>query len=136
MSTSPWRPQREREHDRKADRELKREAVLRTAAQVFNEKGFQAATLDEVAERLHVSKPTLYYYVKNKDEILFECVRIGLTMLQQAVAEVDAAGGRAFDKLVAAMRNTFTSSRRTSACASSASAKTRCRRPAASRCAK
>ena len=104
MSTSPWRPQREREHDRKADRELKREAVLRTAAQVFNEKGFQAATLDEVAERLHVSKPTLYYYVKNKDEILFECVRIGLTMLQQAVAEVDAAGGRAFDKLVATMR--------------------------------
>ncbi len=97
---SPWREKTERAQDR----EIKRDAVLRMAAQVFNEKGFQAATLDEVAARLHVSKPTLYYYVKNKDEILYECVHTGLTMLQQAIAEVSAAGGNAADKLVAAMR--------------------------------
>ena len=97
---SPWRKKQERVQDR----ELKREAVLRTAAQIFNEKGFQAATLDEVAARLNVSKPTLYYYVKNKDEILFECVRIGLTMLQDEIRKVAASGGNAADKLVAAMR--------------------------------
>lgn len=101
---SPWRPQPDREQARRQDREAKRVAVLRTAAQVFNEKGFQAATLDEVAERLHVSKPTLYYYVKNKDEILFECVRIGLQLLQDAIAAAGAAGGSALDQLVAAMR--------------------------------
>jgi len=102
--SSPWRPQRDREQAREQDRQLKRDAVLRTAAQVFNEKGFQAATLDEVAERLHVSKPTLYYYVKNKDEILFECVRNGLQMLQHAIGAAGAAGGSAMDQLVAAMR--------------------------------
>ena len=96
---SPWAPSAEREQVR-ID---KREAVLRMAAQVFNEKGYLAATLDEVAERLHVTKPTLYYYVKNKDEILYECVRIGLTMLQDAITEVGASGGTALDKLVAAM---------------------------------
>lgn len=96
---SPWAPSAEREQVR-ID---KREAVLRVAAQVFNEKGYLAATLDEVAERLHVTKPTLYYYVKNKDEILYECVRIGLTMLQDAITEVGASGGTALDKLVAAM---------------------------------
>ncbi len=96
---SPWAPSADREQVR-ID---KREAVLRMAAQVFNEKGYMAATLDEVAERLHVTKPTLYYYVKNKDEILFECVRIGLTMLQDAITEVGASGGTALDKLVAAM---------------------------------
>ena len=85
-------------------RSSKREAVLRTAAQVFNEKGYLASTLDEVAERLSVTKPTLYYYVKNKEEILFECVRIGLTMLQDAIHEVGASGGTAIDKLTAAMR--------------------------------
>jgi len=85
-------------------RSSKREAVLRTAAQVFNEKGYLASTLDEVAERLSVTKPTLYYYVKNKEEILFECVRIGLTMLQDAIHEVGASGGSAIDKLTAAMR--------------------------------
>ncbi len=97
---SPWGAAR----SRAAQRELKREAVLRTAAQLFNEKGFAAATLDEVAVRLGVSKPTVYYYVDSKDAILFECVRKGLEMLQTAIRDVDAAGGRAIDKLEAAMR--------------------------------
>jgi AcrR family transcriptional regulator len=90
--------------DREKVRSDKREAVLRMAAQVFNEKGYLATSLDEVAERLHVTKPTLYYYVKSKEDILYKCVHIGLTMLQDAIREVDAAGGRAIDKLMAAMR--------------------------------
>ncbi len=96
---SPWAPTSNRERVRTD----KREAVLRTAAQVFNEKGYMATTLDEVAERLNVTKPTLYYYVKSKEEILYECVRIGLTMVQDAITEVGATGGSAVDKLVAAM---------------------------------
>ncbi len=97
---SPWGPAR----GRAQQRALKREAVLRTAAQLFNEKGYAASTLDEVAVRLGVSKPTVYYYVSSKDEILFECVRTGLELLQTAIREVDRAGGRAIDKLIAAMR--------------------------------
>lgn len=97
---SPWGPAR----GRAAQRALKREAVLRTAAQLFNEKGYAAVTLDEVAVRLGVSKPTVYYYVDSKDAILFECVRTGLEMLQTAIRGVDAAGGRAVEKLEAAMR--------------------------------
>jgi len=97
---SPWGAARGRDEQRR----VKREAVLRTAAQLFNEKGYLASTLDEVAERLNVSKPTLYYYVDSKDAILFECVRTGLAMLQAAIQGVDAQGGRAIDKLTAAMR--------------------------------
>jgi AcrR family transcriptional regulator len=99
-AASPWGPVR----GRAAQRALKRDAVLRTAAQLFNEKGFAAVTLDEVAERLGVSKPTVYYYVDSKDAILFECVRTGLEMLKTAIQGVDATGGRAVDKLEAAMR--------------------------------
>ena len=62
-----------------------------------------AATLDELAERLNVTKPTLYFYVKSKDEILYERVRIGWTILQDAITEVGASGGSAMDKLNAAM---------------------------------
>jgi len=93
---SPWN----REHVRSG----KREAVLRMAAQVFNERGFAASTLDEVAERLNITKPTLYYYVSSKDEILYECVRMGLTMLQEAIQSAGTSGGTALDKLVVAMR--------------------------------
>jgi AcrR family transcriptional regulator len=98
---SPWAPATERDRLRAS----KRDAVLRTAARVFNEKGFHATSLDELAERLHITKPTLYYYVKNKDEILFECVSIGLQMLEDAIQAERARGGRAIDQLVAAMRS-------------------------------
>ena len=98
---SPWVAGSERDRLRAT----KREAVLRTAARMFNEKGFHATSLDDVAERLHITKPTLYYYVKNKDEILFECVSIGLQMLQDAIEAERDRGGRAVDQLAAAMRS-------------------------------
>ncbi|WP_082522248.1 TetR/AcrR family transcriptional regulator [Ramlibacter sp. Leaf400] len=98
---SPWTPGADRDRLRAS----KRQAVLRTAARVFNEKGFHATSLDELAERLHITKPTLYYYVKNKDEILFDCVSIGLQMLEDAIQAERARGGRAVDQLVAAMRS-------------------------------
>ncbi|WP_326541728.1 TetR/AcrR family transcriptional regulator [Pseudorhodoferax sp.] len=85
-------------------REKKRQAVLQTAARLFNERGFHATSLDDIAERLHVSKPTLYYYVKSKDDILLECVRQALAMMQAGIAEVRQGGGRALDQLQACMR--------------------------------
>jgi len=97
---SPWKPMREREKERRT----KRDAVLRMAAQSFNEKGFHATSLDDVAARLNVTKPTLYYYFKNKEEILFECVRIGLEMIDEAAENVARRGGTGIEQLFAVMR--------------------------------
>lgn len=97
---SPWL----HADSRAQQRELKRQAVLQTAAQLFNERGFHATSLDDIAERLHVTKPTLYYYVKSKDEILLECVRTALDMMQEEIGAVRLAGGRALDQLKACMR--------------------------------
>ena len=97
---SPWVPASKREVQRQA----KRDAVLQAAAQLFNERGFHATSLDDIAARLNVSKPTLYYYVKNKDEILIECVRQGLQMTIDGIEESRAAGGKAIDQLMACMR--------------------------------
>ncbi|GAA4016425.1 TetR/AcrR family transcriptional regulator [Actimicrobium antarcticum] len=99
-TSSPWSKKR----DLDQEREVKRAAVLHTAAQLFNEKGFHATSLDQVAERLHITKPTLYYYIKNKDDILFQCVSRGLEMMQEAIRVAGLSGGSAHDKLVAAMR--------------------------------
>ncbi len=98
---SPWVPSAKRAQQR----ELKRQAVLQTAAQLFNERGFHATSLDDIAERLHVSKPTLYYYVKSKDDILLECVRSALGRMQAGIDEVRENGGRALDQLMACMRS-------------------------------
>lgn len=102
LAASPWARRSPRR--RGAGAQDKREAVLRAAAQLFNEKGFHATSLDEVAERLQVTKPTLYRYVESKDQILFECVRSGLRQLHDGAEASRAAGGSALDQLVAAMR--------------------------------
>jgi AcrR family transcriptional regulator len=100
---SPWGTLVDRDQQRRDRREAKRNAVLSTAAEMFNERGFHATSLDDIAARLHVTKPTLYYYVKNKDEILLECVRMGLRMTLEGIEASRRAGGRAIDQLRACM---------------------------------
>ena len=97
---SPWA----RPSQRQQQREAKRNAVLTTAAQLFNERGFHATSLDDIAARLNVTKPTLYYYVKNKDEILLQCVSKGLTMMLEGIDASRAAGGKAIDQLMTCMQ--------------------------------
>ena len=97
---SPWAAA----PDREQQREAKRHAVLSTAAQLFNEMGFHATSLDDIAARLQVSKPTLYYYVKNKDEILLECVRQGLQKTLDGIEFSRLAGGSILDQLMACIR--------------------------------
>ena len=89
--------------DPSKQRAIKRDAVLLAAAHLFNQHGYHATSLAMVAKRLAVTKPTLYYYVQNKEEILFECVRLGLELLRSAIADAGAAGGTTRDKLEAAM---------------------------------
>lgn len=88
---------------RRRNKALKREAVLKTASRLFNEKGFHATSLDEVARLLNVTKPTIYHYFKSKDEVLFECCRLGLEMVETAAAQAIAAKGSGLDRLRALM---------------------------------
>ena len=99
-AVSPWASAPDREHKREA----KRQAVLQAAAELFNERGFHATSLDDIAARLNVSKPTLYYYVKNKDQILIECVRQGLDMMLAGIEASRSAGGTAVDQLMTCMQ--------------------------------
>lgn len=97
---SPWRTKLERERDRA----VKREAVLQAAVQSFNRNGFHNTSLDDVAASLNVTKPTIYYYFANKDEILFDCVRLGLDGIRIAADTVEKNGGSGLDRLKALMR--------------------------------
>ena len=60
----------------------KREFVLRVACQMINEGGFAATSMGDIAARLEVSKPTLYYYFQNKDDLLFEALALGLKQVR------------------------------------------------------
>ncbi len=53
------------------DRKAKTGAILRSAAEVFAEQGYQATTMDAIAERAGTGKGTIYEYFRNKQELFF-----------------------------------------------------------------
>lgn len=81
---------------RRADHALKRDSVIRAAARAFNEHGYHNTSLDDIAAALGVTKPTVYYYVENKEQLLFECFRAGLEPIRIALgaAELSSDSGR------------------------------------------
>src|SRR5215510_3557999 len=90
-SPSPWQGRR-RPREQNA---LKREAVILAAARAFRARGYHRTTIDDLAAGLGVTKPTLYLYVSNKEEILFECFRAGLAQIQATLDECERADGPA-----------------------------------------
>lgn len=100
LEISPFRSP----EDRARERDLKREAVLRSAVRTFNLRGFQAASLDEVAANLRISKPTIYRYLGNKEQVLLECVTRGLEMLQTAATEAQSESGNGLIRLTRFLR--------------------------------
>jgi AcrR family transcriptional regulator len=95
-AVSPWLPQ----HQRGKSRDQKREAVLRTAAQLFCEKGFHNTTLTDIAKLLHITKPAIYHYFSSKDEILEACVREGLAATESEWKTATLQGKSGRERLV------------------------------------
>ena len=85
--------------ERAAERDRKREAVLLAAVTMFDARGFHATSLDDVAASLGISKPTIYHYLGNKDQVLLECILRGLAQLQAAAADARAGPGSGLDRL-------------------------------------
>ena len=90
--------------DRDEQYRLKRLALLRTAAQAFNESGFHQTSLNDLAKRLNVTKPTLYHYIKNKDEILLACQQMALDRMQEVLYNVENSGENGLEKIKLFMR--------------------------------
>jgi AcrR family transcriptional regulator len=57
-------------------REQKLHVILSNAAKEFIERGYYKTSLDDIARMQNVTKPTLYYYIKNKEDILVKCEQI------------------------------------------------------------
>ena len=53
--------------------ELQRDRMLKAAASCFNAKGFSGTSLKDVADHLGLTDAALYYYVRNKEELVYQC---------------------------------------------------------------
>jgi len=68
------------------------EAVLKTATTLFAANGFGGASVNQVARRARLSKPGLYYHVRDKEELLFRiCDHSMAGILEGARAAIAAA---------------------------------------------
>lgn len=95
---SPASPFRTREQ-KAEERSAKRHALLIAAVRMFNERGFHATLLEDVAASLGISKPTIYHYLGNKEQVLLECIALGIEEYHQAIDEAKAVPGTGLDRL-------------------------------------
>jgi len=71
----------------------RRVEILKSAAAAFRRRGYHGASMGEIARALRMTKGSLYYYFKNKEEILFFCHDYSLDILLEVLEKVEAAGG-------------------------------------------
>ncbi|MDP3716938.1 MAG: TetR/AcrR family transcriptional regulator [Acidobacteriota bacterium] len=66
----------------------RRTEILKSAAAAFRRRGYYGASVDEIASALEMTKGNLYYYFKNKEEILFACHEYSLDLLLALMTDV------------------------------------------------
>ena len=93
--------------DRKQQKRLKQEAFYKTGTLCFNQQGFKGTSLDEIAERLNVSKGAFYYHIKNKEYLLFNCYNRSLDIVENIHQRAAALPGSGLQKLEYICRNIF-----------------------------
>jgi AcrR family transcriptional regulator len=92
----PRRRKRARNVDPKASTRVE---ILKSAAAAFRRLGYHGATVEQIAAALHMKKGNLYYYFKNKEEILFACHQYSLDQLMTLMHEIQHSGLGADQKL-------------------------------------
>jgi AcrR family transcriptional regulator len=62
-----------------------RQEILRTAARLFQQRGYDATSMNDVAAALKLSKGGLYHHFQSKDEILFEIMNHAMEITEERV---------------------------------------------------
>lgn len=104
MTDSVTAPKAARATTDRKSREERWEELIEAAAAIFYEKGYDGATLQDIADRVGILKGSIYYYIESKsdlrDHLLLEVHNGGLTMIRS----LSETPGTSLDKLEAMIR--------------------------------
>lgn len=79
----------------------RQELLLQAAEQVFTEKGYRDASMDEIASRVGIGTATIYLHYRNKEELMIAAViERDLQKVIYRVREINQAQGCAIDKII------------------------------------
>lgn len=73
--------------------------MIEIAEQVFSARGYAAASMDEIAELVGVSKPMLYEYFNSKEGLLLACIRESRAILREVTEQATVGATTAEDAL-------------------------------------
>ncbi len=86
------------------DHDQKREQILKSAAKVFADQGFDRASMSLLAKECGISKANIYHYYDSKDAILYDILETYLRDLRDRICSIDTDGLNPEEMLRTAMR--------------------------------
>jgi AcrR family transcriptional regulator len=87
----------------------KYKTILSAASELFNIHGTRGTTLSQISEKLQLTKTSLYYYVKTKEELIHQCYLNTCVEMQDTVKIALSSDGLAINKLEVLFRLNFDS---------------------------
>lgn len=82
---------------------MNRDDILTAAAQVFSQKGFHAASMQDIAQAVNLQKASLYHHIDSKQEILLALLDQAFDLLTEHIQPVISQPNPIADKLQLAM---------------------------------
>jgi AcrR family transcriptional regulator len=100
----PLRARRVPRSASKAKPATRLEEVLQSAANIFFAKGFHATSIEDVARDVGMLKGSLYYYIKSKEDLLFQLLLAGIEDGDSYIAQHIDPEGAPLEQLERAIR--------------------------------
>jgi TetR/AcrR family transcriptional regulator, cholesterol catabolism regulator len=100
----PLRPRNAPQTAPKGKPTTRLQEVLQSAANIFFSKGFHATTIEDVARDVGLLKGSLYYYIKSKEDLLFQLLLAGIEDGDAYIAEHIDPTGDPLEQLERAIR--------------------------------
>ena len=82
-------------------------SVLAASVEVFNERGYDGTSMEDLSARLGIGKSSIYHHVQSKEDLLRLALDQALTGLEDAADEIQAAGGPAVERLELLVRRSI-----------------------------
>ncbi len=95
LANNDWAQANELQH------KLKLDVLLSEAALLFSHNGYAATSLDDIVARLNITKTAIYHYVRNKNDLLYQCYLRSIEATESCYARADQMGETGLEKIMA-----------------------------------
>ena len=104
IDAASLRPSRGSLFSREDAAAMKTEELLRTASRLFNRKGIDATSLDEIGAAVGATKSVVYHYLSDKPDLVAQCYRRAFALGEKVLEAMAGVEGQGFDQAVAGYR--------------------------------